>query len=747
MLLIGQMAYGQGNIRGVVTDKTSHEAVGKVNVFIPLLKKGTTCDENGTYKLTGLPIGTFQIQFSRVGYKTEIRSFETTQEPIELDITLMVSPIETEGIVITAPSMTDAEQTAYQVESISKEDMKNSAAMTLTQSMTRLPGIDQLTTGNGISKPVIRGLHGNRVLTVLNGLRFDNQQWQDEHGLGLSDVGIEKVEIIKGPASLMYGSDALGGVIHIMNEKPAPVGEIQSDYSMKLNSNTFGVATDYGIKASNNDYHWKLRLGGQSHADYLDGNNKRVPNTRLNGGDLKTGIGFNRSWFASEFSYDFSYYLFGIVEGQPEKKEKEERIFARGAEEAHHAVNYHLLTTQNTFFVGKSKISVDAGIHLNNRQEIEGKEESAIGKLDMQLNTYSVDTKYFAPRWFRSDLILGSEMTLQTNSNNGSRVIIPDATTRELSAFLYLKHDLNALIVEEGIRGNTYHLSSDARGIPDSMGYFAKNAKTYHTINGSLGLAYNAMDWMLLKANFSSGYRAPNLAELSSNGLHEGTLNYEIGDGALKSEKNFESDISARFHTDYFSLEISGFHNRIQDFIYLSPSTDTTAQGYKKYYFLQSDATLKGGEIGLNWTPEPLPWLGIRSTYATLIAKKSGGSYLPFMPADKWTNEVRAEFGRWKFIDGGYAKIEVVSSFRQKRNASVENETPAYHVVNLALGGMIRMFHRDVQAVLGCNNLLGENYFDHLSRIKPGSFNDPAIGYNNIGRDIYLSMTMNLSRN
>lgn len=744
-MLSSQVIFAQGRVKGIVTAREDRAALSKVTIFIPELNIGTLSDETGTYVLNGLPKGSFQIQFSCIGYKTLVRSFECKGQDDELNVELSVSPIETEGIVVTAPRLTDAEKTAYQVESLSKEDIKNSGATTLTQSMTRLPGINQLTTGTGIGKPVIRGLHGNRVLTILNGLRFDNQQWQDEHGLGLSDVGIEKVEVIKGPASLMYGSEALGGVIHILDEKPAPVGTRQSDYSIKLNSNNFGVSTDYGVKASNEDFRWKLRIGGQSQADYLDGSNKRVPNTRLNGGDLKAGIGFNRPWIALDLNYGFSYYLFGVVEGREEGEEKEERIFARGAEEAHHAVQYHLLTAQNMFYFGRTKFSLDAGIHLNNRQEIEGKEEKKIGKLDMQLNTYSFNAKYYAPRYFLSDIIVGTEMTFQTNSNSGERVIIPDAATREISGFAYVKHDLSSLTVEEGIRVNGYHLGTDRRGTPDSMGYFRKIDKSYRTVNGSLGLAYDLMDRLLLKGNFSTGYRAPNLAELSSNGLHEGTLNYEIGDAALKSEKNFETDLSARIHTNTFSLEVSAFHNRITNFIYLSPSADTTAQGYKKYYFLQADAILKGGEIAMSWKPASVRWLELRSTYAALVAKKSGGAYIPLMPADKLTNELRFAFGSWSGIHNGYAALEMVSSFRQKRNASTESETPAYHLVNLSTGGSFKLFNRDVNAVLGCNNLLSRKYYDHLSRIKPGSFNDPATGYNNMGMDIYLNMTMMLT--
>src|SRR6185369_11396047 len=152
------------------------------------------------------------------------------------------------------------------------ETMPENGALSLSDGIAKIPGVSQLTTGAGISKPVIRGLFGNRIQTVLLGLRFDNQQWQDEHGLGLSDVGVERVEIIKGAASLLYGSEAMGGVLNIIEEKPAPMGKTQSDVSMQLFSNTYGIATDAGVKHSNEKCNWRLRIGEVSHGDYSDGN-------------------------------------------------------------------------------------------------------------------------------------------------------------------------------------------------------------------------------------------------------------------------------------------------------------------------------------------------------------------------------------------------------------------------------------------------------------------------------------------
>lgn len=734
--------FSQNGIKGKITDQSTHEPLDRVIVYIPDLQKGTMTNDEGNFIIEKLPTGRFEMQCSRLGYRTTTLNVSTDGES-ELAIELMPSPIKAEDIIITAPYTAVSEKTAYPVVSLGKESIDRGGALTLTESMKQIPGIDQLSTGSGIAQPVIRGLHGNRVLTMINGFRFDNQQWQDEHGLGLSDVGIDKLEIIKGPASLLYGSDAMGGVIHVIGEKPALIGQRESDLGFKFLGNTYGVVTDYGIKQSMDDHYWKLRAGFQSHADYIDGHSKRVPNSRLLGGDLKTEYGWNRPNLIGNVRYDFSYYAFGIVENEEGKKEEEERPFARGAEEAHHGVNYHLLTLQNTFFRGSSKWMIDAGIHLNHRKEIEGEEEKAIGDLDMQLITYALTLKYERPLSSNSTMTLGTSGTLSSNSNNGKRVIIPNASTQEFSVFAYLKHQWDHFLIEEGIRGNAYHLSTDQRGEADSMGYFAKASKNYSTVNGAVGFAYQPTESFTIKTNFSSGYRAPNLAELMSNGLHEGTLNYEVGDAKLKSEQNFEGDLGLIYHSQSVSLDVSGFYNRVKDFIYLSPSNDTTAQGYRKYYFLQSDATLKGGEAAVEWSPVSLRRLTLRTAYATVIAKRSG-DYIPLMPADKWTSSALVRFSKWSFLKDGFGKVELVKVFRQSREADTENETPEFHLVNMAIGGNVRLIRHETEVTLGCNNLLGEKYYDHLSRIKPGSFNDPAVGFNNPGRNIYLNLRMTL---
>ena len=154
------------------------------------------------------------------------------------------------GVVVSGIRTSLVKETSFNIQSLPVNKIRQGGALNISDALSKLPGISQLTTGPAISKPVIRGLYGNRVLAVLSGLKFDNQQWQDEHGLGLNDVGIDRVEVIRGPASLLYGSEAIGGILNIIEEAPNKPGEKDGDVNVGLFSNTYGLSVDGGIRSA-----------------------------------------------------------------------------------------------------------------------------------------------------------------------------------------------------------------------------------------------------------------------------------------------------------------------------------------------------------------------------------------------------------------------------------------------------------------------------------------------------------------
>src|ERR1700741_376765 len=264
LLVISMSGFTQVALKGTIRQDSSDLNIPKVLVCIAELNVVTQSNESGHYALNNLPKGQFTIMYKLLGYKTQVHSVNLNDTVTEKNISLKSSFIEYPEVVIYGKNNSSSDKTANTISQLDVTDMRSGGALNLSDGISKIPGVSQLTTGPGISKPVIRGLYGNRVQTVLYGLRFDNQQWQDEHGLGLSDVGIDRVEIIKGAASLLYGSEAMGGVINIIEEKSAPINTVKADLSTRFFSNTLGNASDIGVKGARQKFNWRLRIGEDS---------------------------------------------------------------------------------------------------------------------------------------------------------------------------------------------------------------------------------------------------------------------------------------------------------------------------------------------------------------------------------------------------------------------------------------------------------------------------------------------------
>lgn len=732
--LLPILSSAQNTLVGKVVEGNTGKAIPYVNIYLPELNKGTGADSTGAFEIKNIPEGDFNIEFSSIGYAKLVKSITIAEGVNNVTIKLSPSIVETKGVVIYGTNIGRGEETPNDITTVSQEDMRESGALGISDAVAKLPGVNQLSTGAGISKPVVRGLYGNRIQIVMMGMRFDNQQWQDEHGLGLQDVGVDRVEILKGPVSLLYGSEAMGGVLNIIEEKPAPVGTIKTDASFKYFSNTLGLGTDVGVKGANDKRNWRIRIGAENHADYSDGNNNRVLNSRFNSYNAKASIGFKRKHWVSQNNYVFSYanYAFLLEAGFPLVPDER---YSRSFDKPHHTVLLNMLTSQNTFFKGKSKIKVNVGLHTNNRQEQEGGNKIS---LDMILNTYTANVLWVHPFSKKTELSIGTQDMYQTNRNFGARTIVPDANMFESSLFSYVKHKVGKwLFLEGGVRYDKKNMQTFTTGIINSGGNNPGNDvlpfnRWFDVLNGSLGGSFILNEKWNVKANFSSGYRAANLAELSSNGLHEGTLRYEIGDIDLKVEQNFCEDITLAYQGNQLAFSGSVYNNRFVNYIYLAP-TNTEYLGLDIYRYLQKDATLQGGELMVDYRPAKLKLLDFNASYSSVVGKTDAGEYLPFIPANKLQASFKLKTDSLGKLNQPYFKAGITSVNSQTTPAQFETSTPAYLLVNAGIGAELKVKDRDMIVSVVCNNLLNETYYDHLSRFK-------YFGIYNIGRNVAVNI-------
>ena len=718
----------QNTVSGTVSNLANQPIKG-VSVYAPELHKGTTTDEKGHYTITNIPNSTVKLSFTFIGFTTQNKSIKIQQKENNFDVILEETIFQMDEVIVSTAFNKIQSQNVMKVEHESIKDLQQKGTATLIEGLATIPGVSQVSTGTSIGKPVIRGLSGNRVLVYSQGVRMENQQFGDEHGLGLNDAGVESVEVIKGPASLLYGSDALGGVLYFNPEKFADANTFKANFNQKLFSNTLGSNSSIGLKTSTENWKFLARGSYNTHSDYRIADGDRVTNTRYNETDFKTGIGYSNSNFSSVLRYNYNNLDIGIPEdGIAEQSSNKTTLFPR------QAVFNHLLSLNSIIYFKDSKLDVDLGYITNDRSEFE---DSSIAGLHMKLKTFNYDAKYHLPKLGKLESIIGLQGMHQTNTNFGEEYLIPDATTNDFGVFGTANYEWgNNSALQGGLRFDNRKVTSVAHGNLGEEGYFKAIDKSFDSFNASLGYKTNLADDLTLRLNLASGFRAPNLAELTSNGVHEGTNRYEIGNSDLKTEQNVQTDLNLEYKTDHFEFFVNGFYNHINNYIYTSP-TGTVLDDNDVFTYIQNNAKLYGGEVGLHFHPHPLDWLHYETSFETVTGKKENGDYLPLIPANNWSNTLRAEFKIKNWFEGGFATANLVTTFNQKNVSGFETESNGYTLLNLGLGGTVKFGKTVFDINLNGNNLFDKRYIAHLSRLK----ND---GIPNIGRNIVLGVNFNL---
>ncbi|MFN8332568.1 MAG: TonB-dependent receptor plug domain-containing protein [Saprospiraceae bacterium] len=305
-----------------------------------------------------------------------------------------------------------------------------------------------MSTGAGISKPVIRGLYGNRILVLLNGLRFDNQQWQDEHSLGLSLNGIGDIEIIRGPFSILYGTEAIGGVINVIDSEFQEDSLLHSEAGLQIHSNTLGVSAFYSTGRFRHNKHWKLLASAENHADYSDGRNERVINSRSDAYQLRWMSGFRKKKWTSTNNLQSSFNRAGFIINDLDSFVVRDQRWSRnlGVNPAHYVL-INSATSQNSIQLNRNTLlQLNTGLQSNNRLENEG---SGAISLNMHLLTWQYIARLELNLNPTNKLIISNLFLVSNNKNYGARKIIPDALNQEANLSGYLETSIHPHLVIE----------------------------------------------------------------------------------------------------------------------------------------------------------------------------------------------------------------------------------------------------------------------------------------------------------
>ncbi len=571
----GIITYAQNTLSGKITD-INNEPISGAEIYLSQIHKGTISDAKGNYTLEKLPNGEIDIIITFLGFETITIVVETTENTTK-NFILHETIFEMDEVIISTPFNKLQSHNVMKVENI-KLTNTVSGAINLTEKMSEIPGVSTIATGNGIGKPVIRGLSGNRVLVYTQGVKYENFQNGEKHGLGIDENGIENIEIIKGPASLLYGSDALGGVIYLVPEKFETSSKTSANLSSTFQSSALGFSNSLGVKTTKNRFKFLARASYNAQSDYETADKIRASNSRFNAKDFKAGFGFENDKFNTDIRYNYNQSFNGITH------EINEQSTSKEVKGLYQKINNHILSVKNTVYYNALTLTTNSGYTHHNRNLF----KNDIKTTDMNLNTFSYDVKTHLLNTGDFETIFGIQGMYQTNKNFSDAIFLPDATIFDFGIFATSNYEFKKNTIQAGIRFDNRNINTKEHGKIGSSTHFNALDKNLNNITGAIGLKSDLTKKIVSRINLALGFRAPNLSELTSNGFHEGR--FEIGNNELKNEKNFQIDVNLEYSNKTVEFFINGFYNRIQNYIFLEPTGTSLNNFYenivkkKRYY-------------------------------------------------------------------------------------------------------------------------------------------------------------------
>ena len=798
----------KSTLSGKVTDKKTGLALEGASVYFPDLKTGTATTTEGNYVITNLPNGNYVVEVKFVGYRSSLQTISIQGNLIQ-DFSLEPSVVEESEVVVTGSSKaTSIKKNPIPIVSIGKQFLQQNLSTNIIDAIAKVPGINAVTTGPNVSKPYIRGLGFSRILTLYDGVRQEGQQWGDEHGIEVDQNSVEKVEVVKGPASLIYGSDALAGVVNLIPANFPSQGKTQGEIATEYQTNN-GMFGGSGMLAGNkNGIVWRGRLSYKEATNYRNKYDGRVYNTGFRETDANGMVGLNKTWGYSHFGFSMYDDLQDIPDGS---RDSATRKFTKQITEAdtvrpivsdaelqsyaipalhQHVQHYRIYSANNFILKGSGRIALNLGYQKSIRREYSHPEIPVPG-LYLLLNTYSYDAKYYLPEtngWSVTGGING--MYQKNDAEKGTEFVIPSYTQFDFGPFVFAKKSYKNLELAGGIRYDMRTFNNNALFTkPDAITGFDKavyggdtagatqafyNYKhTFSGLTGSLGATYTFSKTFSAKFNVARGYRSPNISEISANGVHPGTNIYQLGNSNFKPEFSLQEDIGLTYNSQHITVNLELFNNDIQNYIFNQKVLNSAGQdsvivpGNETFQFQAAKAHLYGTEISIDVHPHPLDWLHFENSLSLVYGTNKGVSggktlsdsakYLPFIPPLHTFSELRANI---KTKSGAFTKLFAKLQFEwyAKQDKAylefgTETPTPGYSLLNAGFGGDVVNTKKKTifNFSLLCNNMFDLAYQSHLNRLKyfepyPGNPSGKS-GIYNMGRNFAVKLSFPLNFN
>jgi iron complex outermembrane receptor protein len=803
----GNIHNAAGTLTGTVTDKKDGSPIIGATVTIPDLKTGTITDANGKYTLSHISKGVYIVQFSYVGYSSVTKRVDFSKTT-DLDVQLQPSAIEAGEVIITGVSRaTELRKSPIPMAAVGKMFIdQRAAASNVIDMIANLPGVSAVTTGPNVSKPFIHGLGFNRVVTLMDGIRQEGQQWGDEHGIEVDQNSVDRVEVIKGPASLTYGSDAIGGVVNLISPQPVPDGTISGSVLASYGTNQGMFNNSLRLQGNNNGVVWGTTLSAKQGKGYQNQHDGRVYATGFDEKDARVMVGLNKPWGYSYFNASLYDNKQAIPDGSRDSLSRkftrqvtEDDVFrpivAAGVLNSysipvlHQRVQLYRIYNNSNFILNNgANLFVNLGYQLSHRREYTHPEDAGTAGLNLNLTTYTYDFKYNQTFGDGFETTFGLNGQYQNNKIGGATDFpIPAYHQFDIGPFAVIKKTFGKLDLSAGARYDYRSFNGQPAYIDTLNGkypqlYTGSNTaangvikqfdaldKTFSGFSGSFGATYNASDILLLKANISRGFRAPSISELSANGPDPGSQIYHTGNPNFKPEFSLQEDIGAFITLPNVSMSVELFNNDLQNYIYqqqvLNPdgtaAVNPNYPSYTIFTYNQSKARIYGGEASLDI--HPLAWLHFENTLALTYGKNLGNGgpvpdsiqYLPFIPPLHSRHELRGTFAKgFSNVKNVYAFVGLDHYSAQDRFFSAygtETYTAGYNLISAGIGGNLvnAAGKKVVELFIEGTNLANVNYQSNMSRLKyfDNDETGPGVqrGIFNMGRNVSFKVIVPFS--
>lgn len=768
-----------GTFSGNITDAKTGMAIAAASVYISDIKSGSSTDDKGHFIIKNIPPGKHLVEISHIGYSSIIENLDFASDIVK-DFALSQSIIENNAVVVTGVSgATQQKKVPFAVSVMRKEDLFQNSSSNIIESLTRIGGVSTLATGPAISKPVIRGLSYNRVLTINDGVRQEGQQWGDEHGIEIDEASVNKIELLKGPASIIYGSDAMAGVVNIITNVPLPVNTLKANVSGNTQTNNRLTSFNINIGGNKNGFNWNLYTSNKAAGDYKNRYDGRVFNSKFTENNIGGYAGYNGNWGYSHLLLSSFNLKAGLIEGERDAEGYFIKHLAGGITERattedfksisplipFQHIRHFKIATDNNIKMGKNYLTFNIGYQQNRREEFGNPDNPNERSLFFDLKTITYTAQYHLTEikgWKTSVGINGMQ---QNNTNKGIEQLIPDYSLFDFGVYAYAQKTINQFTFSGGLRFDSRNVNAENLQDGTTVKGIAFK-KSFSNLSGSIGMTAQATDKINLKLNVARGFRSPSIPELASNGAHEGTIRYEYGNTNLKSETSIQLDGGIDYNAEHISAGLSVFYNNFNNFIFYrklqaTGGGDSTinynGQSLTAFKFDQTKASLAGLEATVDIHPHPLDWLHILNTFSVVSGQLKnpveGNKYLPFIPASKLVTEFKGSFNKLNtYVRNFYLKFEVNNTFEKKNvftTYNTESKTAGYTLLNAGVGADIVNKKDKVLFTLGFSalNITDVAYQNHLSRLKYAAENMATgrTGIFNMGRNFSIKLNVPLS--